>query len=376
MFVNMFPARLTERGSPVRKILILTLLLAACGVQPAVPTSFAPGVAVRTFTPSPSQTPFPSLTPSPSPLPFLMYPYTVDGMRERIYPGGIINLRTRLGLTDSYTRYLIDYPSDGLTITGILQVPPGDGPFPVILLNHGYFNRWEYTSGDGTDRLAEALNRVGYLTISSDYRGWAGSDTGLSMFYTGLAADVLNLLASLPSLPQADPARVGMLGHSMGGGVTAKVLVVDSGAHIRAAVFYATVSADDADVLARWGAGCIGDTAIAKCLGADTLPDGVAGELVDAYLQAAANPQTLGQISPINHLEFFGAPVQIHIGLFDGNVISGTPPEWSEKLFEALREAGKPVEIYRYSDQTHSFGGDSRDEFISRVIAFFDEHVR
>ena len=100
---------------------------------------------------------------------------------------------------------MIEYPSDGLTITGIMQIPKnGRKPFPVIVMNHGFFSRFAFNSGDGTDRAAEFLNRRGYLTISSDYRSWGGSDIGPSLFYSGLVIDVINLLNSIPSIPEAD----------------------------------------------------------------------------------------------------------------------------------------------------------------------------
>lgn len=364
----------------MQKSLLLILLLGwlfvtGCSLPVSKPTLMPTPFPSITPTNTPTLTP-PTATVMPTPLPYLMYPYTIAGLRGRTYPGGKINLRRQLALTNTYTRWLIDYPSDGLTITGILQIPPGDGPFPVIVLNHGYANRWEYASGDGTDRLAEALNRADYITISSDYRGWGGSTMGASFFYTGLVTDVLNLIASIPSIAQADPQRVGMLGHSMGGGVTSKVLTIDSGAHIHAAVLYAPVSADDGDIIARWGTGCIGDQAIATCNGADTIPDAVPAEIKDAYLQAAANPQILREISPIYHLEWVSVPVQIHIGTADGQYISAVPPEWSQKFYDALTAAGKPAEIFWYEDQGHSFVGDSRDLFLQRIVTFFDKWVK
>lgn len=357
-------------------LILLSLLVVGCN-RPSVSTLTPVPSPTTLPTDTPTVAPSPTVAPTFTPPPYAMYPYTIAGLRERSYPGGKVNLRSQLALTESYTRWLIDYPSDGLTITGILQIPRGkQGPFPVIVLNHGYVNRWEYNSGDGTDLLAEALNKAGYITISSDYRSWGGSSMAPSFFYTGLAIDVLNLLASIPSIEQADPQRVGMLGHSMGGGVTAKVLTIDGNAHIHAAVFYAPVSADDADVIARWGAGCIGDQAIATCNGADIVPDAVPAEVKDAYLQAASDPQMLREISPIHHLEGVSVPVQIHIGTADGQYISAVPPEWSQKFFDALTKAGKPAEIFWYDGQGHSFVGDGRALFLQRIVMFFDKWVK
>src|SRR5665213_1184888 len=32
---------------------------------------------------------------------------------------------------------LVSFPSDGLTLHGFMWKPPGDGPFPAIVYNHG-----------------------------------------------------------------------------------------------------------------------------------------------------------------------------------------------------------------------------------------------
>ena len=356
--------------------ILIFVLLSGCSRPDSTPPTLA-ATPLPSVTTTPVHTATPTITPTPTTPPYPMYPYTLAGLRQRAYPSGTITLRRKLDLNGIYTRWLIDYPSDGLTVTGILQIPQGGpGPFPVIVLNHGYFNRWEYHSGDGADRLAEVLNNAGYITLSSDYRGWGGSSMGPSMFYTGLTVDVLNLIASIPSIPQADPSRVGMLGHSMGGGIASKVLAVDSGAHIRAAILYAPVSADDADIVARWGTGCIGDAAIQTCYGADTLPDSMPAALTDAYLKAAADPQLLRETSPLYHLEWLTVPMQIHIGTADGKIISAVPPEWSKKYYEALEKAQKPAQIFWYEDQGHSFIGDGRELFLQRIVMFFDRWVK
>src|SRR5690554_3439673 len=120
----------------------LGLLLAGCRAQPAalspaVPTaSAAPGLnaaetlpppAVRTATntPAPSLTPTPQNTATPSPSP------TVDryaGLRipylaAREYGGGEIEVVQTLAENSYFTRLLIRYPSDGLTIYGFMNVP-------------------------------------------------------------------------------------------------------------------------------------------------------------------------------------------------------------------------------------------------------------
>ncbi len=366
------------------------LIFTACTPQAVSSTPTLPSPQLTLVTSVP-----PTLTPSPTPIPATedwIYPYTIEGLREHDYQGGEINVGDVLEETDLYTRYAIDYPSDGLTITGIMQVPKvGKEPFPVIVMNHGFFSRYIYASGDGTDRAAEFLNRHGYLTLSSDYRSWGDSDVGHSLFYSGLVIDVINLLNAIPSIPEADPERIGMWGHSMGGGVTFKVLTIDpalSGTtagsevegRVKAAVLYSTVSADDADIIDRWGPGCIGDylkgERLYGCNSSDILPLDLPPGLIQAYKDATKDADLLRQVAALHYLEDVSAPVQINYGTEDGQVFSGTPPEWSQKAYQGFIDAGKQAELFAYEGEGHSFVADQWWAFMERSAHFFDEYVK
>ena len=353
------------------------LIFAACTPQAVSPTPLLPTPQATIVTSVP-----PTFTPSPTPVPTTeewIYPYTIEGLRKHEYRGGDINVGEVLEETDLYTRYAIDYPSDGLTITGIMQVPKvGQQPFPVIVMNHGFFSRYVYASGDGTDRAAEFLNRRGYLTLSSDYRSWGDSDVGPSLFYSGLVIDVINLMNAIPSIPEADPERIGMWGHSMGGGVTFKVLTIDS--RVKAAVLYSTVSADDADIIDRWGPGCLGDylkgERLYGCNSSDIIPLDLPPGLIQAYKDVAKDTELLRQVAPLHYLEDVHAPVQINYGTDDGKLFSGTPPEGSQKAYQGFIDAGKQAELFAYEGEGHSFIGDQWWAFMERSAHFFDEHVK
>ena len=358
--------------------IVILIFAAACAPQAASPppTLPPPHVVIVTDTPLPTATALPTATPT---LEQYIFPYTIEGLRKHHFQSGKVRLLKILGQTDIYTRYLISYPSDGLTITGILQVPvEGSAPFPVIVMNHGYFNRDDFTSGDGTDRAAEYLNRHGYLTLSSDYRSWGDSEIGPSLFYSGLAIDVVNLLNAIPSIPQADADRIGIWGHSMGGGVTMKVLTLKT--HLRAAVLYSTVSADNADLIERWGMGCFGDISEGEqlygCNSSDIIPDSLPRGLIDAYTLVATHADLLQDTSPFYHLDLVTVPVQINYGTDDGKVYGSTPPDWSKKLYQGFMDAGKDAEIFAYDGESHSFFADAWVAFMERTARFFDEHVK
>jgi dipeptidyl aminopeptidase/acylaminoacyl peptidase len=334
-----------------------------------------------------------ALTPTRTPIPTAtlttgqaIYPYTIAGLREHDFQSGKIVIRRKLLEAEDFTRYLIEYPSDGLTITGIMQIPArGEPPYPVIVLNHGFFSRTVYNSGDGTDRAADFLNRYGYLTFSSDYRSWGGSETGESLFYSGLVIDVINLMRAIPSIPQADPGRVGMWGHSMGGGVTLKVLTVlggenQAGVKVGAAVIYSSVSADFADIIGRWGPGCLGDViqgeAIVGCNSSDILPADLPADLTASYFNAVTDSEMLKAVSPLYHLDSVSAPVQINYGIEDGRSSAGTPPEWSLKMYEGFVAAGKDAQIVSQAGEGHSFIGQPWFDFMLRALKYFDKHVK
>jgi len=351
-------------------------------------------MVIETITPSP----IPTLTLIPSATPTteeLIFPYTIEGLRQHDFQSGKIHVRETLDENEFFTQYLIDYPSDGLTITGIMQIPKGEGPFPVIVMNHGFFSRSIFISGDGTDRASAFFAQYGYITLASDYRSWGDSDIGASFFYSGLVIDVINLIKAIPSIPAADTERVGIWGHSMGGGVTMKVVTVLGGFEIpfatspagnstavdvKAVVLYSTVSADDMDIINRWGMGCFGDIAtgeqIIGCNSSDIIPFDLPLNVQNAYRFAASDEDTLKQIAPFYDLGSVNIPIQIHYGAEDGKFTSGTPPEWSVKLTQALRDAGKQVELYQYEGEGHSFIGEPWFEFMRRTLRFFDKYVK
>jgi dipeptidyl aminopeptidase/acylaminoacyl peptidase len=363
-----------------RAVALVFIVGAAC--QPPPPSLSStplplPDVIIQTITPSP----IPTITVIPSPTPTLeelIFPFTIDGLRQHDFKSGDIHIRSMLDENEKFTTYLIDYPSDGLTITGVMQIPAGEGPFPVVLMNHGFFSRSVYNSGDGTDRASAFLAGHGYITLASDYRSWGDSDVGDSFFYSGLVIDVINLINAIPSIKAADPDRVGMWGHSMGGGVTMKALTIDS--RIKAAVLYSPVSADFADIIERWGPGCLGDVVqgelIVGCNSSDVIRAELPRALQDAYLFSASDAETLKEISPFYHLDDVNAPLQIHYGTEDGRYLSGTPPQWSVKLTQGLRDAGKQTELYRYEGEGHSFIGQPWFDFMTRTLRFFDRYVK
>lgn len=358
-------------------LMIAALGLAAChqGELAAVPSAVARSNPTATPSPTATLTPYPTDTPAPTPLPTQTPaptptptltptpdPYaglTIAAVAGRAYGGGEITVHETMAVTGSFTRSLISYPSEGLTLYGFMNMPRGPGPFPAALVMHGYIAPQNYDTIAYTTRYADALAQAGYMVIHPNYRNWPLSDEGPEAFRVAHSIDALNLIALIraqagqpgPFAP-VDGSFVGMLGHSMGGGITLRTIT--AGDAVQAAVLYGSMSGDERanfEKIMEWSAGGRG-----------------AEEL-------AAPEEMLQQISPIYYLERITAAVSIHHGENDGT----TPLAWSLDLCERLQALNKVVECFTYPDQPHTFQGESDQLFIQRVIEFFDrqyEEVR
>jgi hypothetical protein len=120
-------------------------------------------------------------------------------------------------------------PSANISIAGTLTIPRGKGPFPAVLLiaGSGPNDRNEAVLGHKPFLvLADHLTRQGILVLRVDKRG-IGKTTGT---YSGsgmdeFASDALAGVKYLKSRPEADPKRIGLIGHSEGGSVAPMVAV-------------------------------------------------------------------------------------------------------------------------------------------------------
>jgi dienelactone hydrolase len=317
---------------------------------PTFPPTWTP-TATGTATPTrlPSSTPLPTNTPTPTSTPWELRPYTILGMRARRYPGGQVQIHGLFGKSSNFTTYLVFYPSEGLRISGMMNVPDGRGPFPVIILCHGYIHPSTYATGNDTWREADYLAANGYITIAPDYRGHAASDDAVSFFHIGYAQDVLNLISSLNTVEKADTSRVGLWGHSMGGGVAIKAAVVSKS--VDAVALFGAVSADE-EVNYTYGMGN-------------------AGYGIDRIGTPQSNPLIYKRMSPINYLNL-SPPLSIHHGTGDTVV----PYEWSEDLYKAAQEQGTTAELFLYPGEEHTFVGATWELAMERTLAFFDQHVK
>ena len=288
-------------------------------------------------------------------------PISVQALIKRRYDGRDLEVGRLLTDAGPYKRYLVSYRSEGLRISGVMNVPDGKGPHPVVVLAHGYIDPDRYQPGQGMRREQDYLARQGYVVLHTDYRGHATSDDDKDVDYElrlPYAVDVINAVLAVKEseLGYLDGDRVGLFGRSMGGNVTLNALVAQPGL-VDAAVIYASTSSLAADNWETFYDDDRGRSAVNR-------------RIARTYGLPDDSPEFWRAASPRPYFERVTEPIQVHHGTEDDTC----PLEWSEATVRALRRAGKDVEFLRYRGEGHTFYSQWTRS-IQRTTRFLHRHL-
>ena len=274
----------------------------------------------------------PQVTPTPG-----INPYSMEAMANRTYGDGELRVEYAWQEKEEFTRYYITYDSDGLNIHGYVNIPRGNGPFPVVIALHGYIPASDYETLDYSTRYADSIARKGYIVLHPNLRNFPPSDSPgrVRDYQSGYTADVMNLLTYVREMAKdetsifanADLENMGIWGHSLGGGVALRVLNLVP--EIKAAVLYGAVS--------------------------------------QRYNNTSSGFK-------VYDLEATDAAFSVHHGELDEII----DPEWSRTLCEDLDAAGREYECFFYEDQPHTFirNSDADPLFIQRTVDFYERYLQ
>lgn len=306
-----------------------------------------------------------------SPASVLSNPLQIVSMRARSYKGSDLVIEQTLEQGSNYNQYIASYVSDGLKIYGLLTVPQGEKPkngWPVIIFNHGFIPPATYLTTERYVAYVDAFAKDGYIVFKSDYRGNGNSDGKPEGAYysPSYAIDVLNAISSLKRYKDADATRIGMWGHSMGGNITLRVLVVDP-KDIKAAVIWGGVVGSYQDLLYNWQRKVSYQPPPSEL----SLRNNYREALLKQYGKPQDNPTFWHSIDPTYFLSDISAPIQLDHGESDEEV----PLDFSLSLKEKLEGLGKTVEYYTYPGADHNIS-QSFSLAMSRSVVFFDKYLK
>lgn len=336
-------------------------------ITPAAVATHAP---TTTPTPPPTATLPPTATPTPTPTP--THPLMIEVMRQQSYPGSELTFEQTLAPGSNYDRYVVSSLSEGNKIYALLTIPWGERPstgWPVIIFNHGYIPPAEYRTTERYVAYVDGFARNGYIVFRSDYRGHGSSEGEATGGYSTPAytIDVLNGVTAVKSLAATDPDRIGMWGHSMGGYITLRSMVVSN--EIKAGVIWAGVVGPYPDLFVRQNLNSAGGIAVSPT----TTPGRGRWRqlLIESYGSPEENPLFWASISANAYLLDLSGPLQLHHGTADSSV----PLAASETLQAQMEAAGMYSELYVYEGDNHNLSL-AFNTAMQRSIAFFDTHVK
>lgn len=292
------------------------------------------------------------LTPKPLEI------YSLDNLIKTSVPKGQIIIKEKISEDTKFTSYLFIHEFDpklrnstSKKVSGQINIPKGDGPFPVIIQFRGYVDQSIYQTGIGTRKSAQKYTEESFITVAPDFLGYGESDSNAtdvleSRFQAYTTA--LSIVASAESLPQWDKRNLFLWGHSNGGLIALTILEITSlpiptvlwapvSKPFPYSVLYYTDESADRGKLLR--------NEIAKF-----------EQLYDAE-----------KYSFDNYLDRITAPVQLHQGTAD----SAVPLAWSNDLVKKL----KNVKYFTYRGADHNLT-PGWDNVVARDIEFFKKNLK
>ena len=288
--------------------------------------------------------------------------YTILNLANAKIEGSQIALGEKLSETSLYTSYLfsfrVDADLDGRapkSVTGLINIPAGNGPFPLIVMFRGYVDQKTYATGAGSKRAGEFFAQNGFITIAPDFLGYAASDKEAenifeSRFQTYVTA--LSLIQSLGSISSWDQENIFIWGHSNGGQIALTFLEITQENFPTAlwapvskpfpySILYYTDDSDDR------------------------------GKLIRSELAKFEDTYDVELYSITNYFDRIKSPIQLHQGTSDTSV----PKAWSDELANQLKKLDLDFDYQLYPGADHNLN-PSWNTAVSNSLEFFQKHLR
>ena len=267
--------------------------------------------------------------------------YTIENLSKAEIKGSQIQIGEKLLDADSFSSYLFTFSFDpdfdgrvAKKVTGLINLPKGEGPFPIVVMFRGYVDQKTYTTGTGTKRAGEYFAQNGFITLAPDFLGYGQSDKEAenifeSRFQTYVTA--LTLLKSLDRLEGWDKQNIFIWGHSNGGQIALSILEITQKAF--PTVLWAPVSKPFPYSILYY---------------TDESDDD--GKFIREELAKFEKDYNADLYSIPNYFDRLKAPIQLHQGVSDLEV----PRPWSDELAKELKNLGLGMEYIVYPSADHN----------------------
>ncbi len=248
----------------------------------------------------------------------------------------------------------IEFRSGPNTLRGMLHVPAGDGPFPSVMFCHG-FTGHRIEAHFLFVTIARRLAGAGVAALRFDFAGSGESDGAFAdMTMSGEVDDAEKALDFLGARPEVDPARVGAVGLSLGGGVAA-LLAGRRPGDLRALALLSAV-AEPGRILSFVRTGKF-ETQLAERDYIDW----------DGLMVRRPFLQDMERLHPAEAVASFSRPVLIIHGGEDATV----PPSEARTYHQACQAAGIPVQLQTIGGADHTYNNLEHTERVCNLLTAF-----
>ncbi|MFH1840728.1 MAG: dienelactone hydrolase family protein [Candidatus Shapirobacteria bacterium] len=280
--------------------------------------------------------------------------YAFDYLQKRIFVGSEIKKEKLIKKEAGYTSWLFSYVSDDKKVTGQLNLPDKSDKLPVVVLLRGYADEEIYFTGLGTRKAAGVLAQNGFITLAPDFLDFGGSEAGYSDILEARfhkPVEVLDLLASIKDLLEADADKIFLWGHSNGGQIALSVLEITRAAY--PTVLWAPVTTAFPESVTQY-VGEMDDQGLKV------------QKRLDEFLQN----YEAKKYSITNYLADIKAPIQIHQGGRDDLVTRAQ----TEDFYDTFKPLHPYTWYYDYPRSDHNFTADW-DLVMRRTLEFYQKYL-
>lgn len=229
-------------------------------------------------------------------------------------------------------------------VTGVVNIPKGTGPFPLVILFRGYVDQTIYTPGTGTKRVGEFFAENGFITLAPDFLGYAGSDTEATNIFESrfqtytTAITLLKAASNIKYIPvmgsedtKLDNTKIFIWAHSNGGQIALTALEITglsyptslwapNSAKFPYSIIYYLDEAEDS------------------------------GKLLITELSKFMADYDVSKYAFSSYLDKIKAPIQINQGTGDGAI----PVRWSDSLAKKLEDNKVSTKYLKYPGADHN----------------------
>ena len=300
-------------------------------------------------------------------------PLSIEALRKSTswQTGSDIIIEQTLAPGSNYQKYIASYKSEGLKIYALLTIPNGkmpNGGFPVIIFNHGYISPTQYKTTEKYVAYVDGFAKNGYIVFKPDYRGHGNSEGQPEGAYYSPAytIDNLNAISSIKRYKNVNPEKIGVWGHSMGGNIALRDLVVDP-KDIKVAVIWGGVVGSYEDLMYNWQRKVRFRPPPQEL----AMRNNYRQRLIDQYGDPRQDSAFWNSVDPTSFISDITAPISLHVGGSDEEV----PVAFSQSLRDKLQSVGKTVEFYLYQGADHNIS-QSFTLAMQHSIEFFDKYLK